>query len=176
MAIDFKEMGFTKQTWILLAVLVLAVGVAYYLTFPAATPAATPVTIPAYAGPPAGTGIQSSPGQTPQVAAVAGTTASGRDPFLVPAAYRQPDDQGALTMTASTVSPTTKAGGGTAQLPQLQGTVQGNAGEAAILSLGDKSQSVRVGEMIGDYTLLEVGKNYAIVAGPGGSMTLRVGR
>jgi len=180
MAIDFEKLGFTKRSGVLLGILVVLFATYYFMG--TTTPPPTMVSV----GTPVGAGVngtgssQAKNGQMAPVAPPTGAATSSRDPFLVPAAYRHPE-AGTVTETASARPPTAGAFGsggaaGAVTMPQLKGTMVSSSGGAAIVAIGDDSRSLKVGQGIDGYTLIEVGKNYAVVAGPGGAMTLRMGR
>jgi Tfp pilus assembly protein PilP len=179
MAVDLKKLAVTKQTWALLIVLVLAVIGYCFLgtTDSSPTATATPVVV-GVTGSKNGASI--APAQT-SVVAVQPVTTTGtvRDPFQVPPAYRQVDKSGMTetvntrtTVATESTNNTTKP----AVIPQLRGTVIGGTASAAILTLGAESRPVRVGDVIGEYRLLAVENDSAILSGPNGSITLRMRR
>lgn len=181
MAVDRKKMKVTKQTWTLLVVLLLSIIGYYSLGNTDSSP-----TIPVAVGITAGkNGTNVAPVQA-SIAAVQPVAASGaaRDPFQMPPAYRQVNKSD-MTETVNTQPSVTtdnmnnKVTNNMAkpmELPQLRGTVIGAAASAAILALGTESRPVRVGDTIGDYRLVAVAADSAILAGPNGLITLQMRR
>lgn len=167
MAIDLEKLGLTRRAQVMLGVLaVMAAG--YFLAGTDDPPQPVPVQV--------GTAAKSAapeakaPPATAQAAAVPPTPVL-RDPFYVPPSFQRQGDvdrQG----TANIAGPRHEA----AAVPQLQGTVRGETGAAVILSLGPESRALKAGDTFGGYTVVAIGTDYAELAGPGGSVILRVGR
>ena len=177
MGLDLKKMGFTKRSAVLLVVLAVVAG--YYLaagnTDP---PKPQPVQVnKSNSGPVAPTVAQAPnvPAAPAQTQALPGQQPPVRDPFSVPEAYRYsaaPVGQMPATENVGVRFPGIKA----VSAPQLQGTVIGSESRSAILVQGSEGRSVMVGESMGGFTLVEVGADYAVMNGPGGPVTLQVGR
>lgn len=176
MAIDLKKIEITKRTWILLAFLVCAIAGYCYVLFSDEPPPPTPTAVNV------GTkAVTSNAGDTKQQAGAIGpvaTTGEVKDPFEVPLPY-QPVEKRNVAITA----PNTSGGDNTSRnnsagasapivTPQLNGTVIGSEGRAAILTLGSESRPVQIGGTIGNYKLVEVNQKSAVVAGPRGNITL----
>ena len=180
MAVDLKKVEVTQRTWILLAILGLAVASYFFLGPADSSPTAAPVAV----GIPANkTVAEVAPAQVHAVAVQPVATASMRDPFQVPAAYRQPDPTN-MTETVNahaSAADKDKIAQHTVKstpmpVPQLQGIVIGGSTSAAILVLGSESRPVRVGDMIGNYRLVTVEADSAVLAGPSGLITLWIRR
>lgn len=173
MAIDWEKLGLTKRARILLGVLALVLAAYFFVGREPEPPAARPVAAGTVGGAPAGAARPAQAAAGEPAVALEPVTA-GRDPFQVPAAYRQ-TDQKAVTQTAGTRPPEGPAATPQA-LPQLMGTVISDAAGIAILASGNESRSVRIGERFEAYTLVAVDANSAVLDGPGGPTTLRMGR
>ncbi|MBP2653921.1 MAG: hypothetical protein H6Q73_1490 [Firmicutes bacterium] len=169
MTVDWKRMGVTKRTWGLLVILVLVV-IGYYFLGVTNSPPMAPVVV----GKPANKAGEQAASAKLKAAGLlpAAPVAANRDPFEVPPVYRQVDKE-SMTETVGT-KPEVAAEINTkpATMPLLQGTVLGRSSSVAILTLGAESRAVRVGQAIGDYTLVAVEADSAVVEGPGGAITL----
>lgn len=177
MAIDLEKIGFTKRTWILLGVLVLLL-VGYYVSGASDPPQAKPVAV---GTPPGSAAVQRSVPTVSQGAPVAvpagPVVAAARDPFEVPAMYRQPESSGISEKASVRAAGTgAEAGASAPAVPQLYGTMASGNAKAAMLALGGESRPVRIGGRLGAFTVMDVGAGWAVLDGPGGQLTLRVGR
>lgn len=162
MAIDMQKLGLTKRSLVLLGILVVLLVYLFAKTTEPSPPQPVKVATPASS---AGAAVgQATPANPARVAAPADQVA--RDPFQVPAVYRQPNKP-PVTEKVSTKAEA---------MPELLGTVKGTGGSIAILAVAGESRSVRIGEMIGGYTLVAVDVHSVEITGPGGNTTLRVGR
>ncbi|MBP2651776.1 MAG: hypothetical protein H6Q74_2601 [Firmicutes bacterium] len=173
MKIDLKKLGVTKRTWGLLIVLAIIVG-CYCFTGTPDTANGTPVVLKASVS----SDGQASPAKPKAVeksSVIADLPATSRDPFYAPPAFSQniksevaekPEVKpvAAMTTTMTPAKPAIK--------PELQGTASSDSGKAAILTLESQSRLVCIGGKIGEYTLVDVEKDCAVLTGPEGSITL----
>lgn len=181
MAVDLKKTEMTQRTWVLLMILTVAVA-AYFFLAPAESPTA-PVSV-AVGIPPKKNVANVAPVKEgiPAIQQPVPVGQTIRDPFQVPAAYRHPDPA-TWTETANTHLPAGKEeiAMNTAKpkpfpVPQLRGVVMGGNTNAAILSLGTESRAVKVGDQIGEYKLVTVEEDAAVLSGPNGLLTLSIRR
>ncbi len=148
------------------------VGAVFLFTDPAISPSA-----PAAALLPAPTAIPIVPGTAinnktpvlPEGAQVAGQAV--RDIFAPPTDYArtlpQENIAGATNGSRSlSVGPT----------PVLTGIIEGDSTRVAILRQGTVSRSHRVGELAGEYRVAAISANTVTLAGPGGTVVLKMGQ
>jgi len=192
MAIDLKKTKMTTQTWVLLAVLVLSgVGYSFLDTSEPAAAVAKPVPV----------GVQGAKTLVPDKQAVTipaetleESLAVPRDPFQVPAAYQKSDkvslnqkinDVNKTIVTnepKNTTNYTTNENSNntiktvTRVLPELNGTVVGGDSSMAIMTLGTNRKTVKLGESIGEYILVQVHGDSVVLSGPDGIITLWIKR
>ena len=151
-----------------------AVGAVFLFTDPVISP---PASAPAIAQLPAPTAAQPAPGTAinnktpvlPEGAQVAGQAV--RDIFAPPTDYARTLPQ----------EPKTGVTNGSRKLsvgpaPVLTGIIMGDSTRVAILRQGTVSRSHRVGEMAGEYRVAAIHANSVTLAGPGGTVVLKMGQ
>ena len=161
-----------KRLLIIVLFGVALVGAVFLFTDPAMSPPA-----PAAGPPPATTAALPAPNTAinnktpvlPQGAQVAGQAV--RDIFAPPAEYARlvPQEPRAANTNGSRnlpVGPT----------PVLTGIIVGESSRVAILRQGAISRSHRVGEMAGEYRVAAISANTVTLAGPGGTVVLKMGQ
>lgn len=183
----------SKKRLLIIALFGLAaIGAVFLLTDPAISPflasssqsevapvvpvAITP-TVPAVAKPsaPVGAAPAAINGKTPVMpegARLAGQTV--RDIFLPPPEYAR--------MLPQEPKPGVNGGGGggvgpaPGLVPVLTGIITGDSTRVAILRQGTISRSYRVGESSGAYRIAAIGANSVTLAGPTGTLVLKMGQ
>ncbi|MBP2653908.1 MAG: hypothetical protein H6Q73_1477 [Firmicutes bacterium] len=176
MSVDFRKLGFTRRTWVLLAILVI-MAVGYFYSRIADPTPMVPMVVVSPGGKGSGE-VQPLPVSLERVPPVV----AARDPFLIPASFRQHEQTVVAEPVGARASdvPAVKADKAPVMkapmLPIIKGTVVGSTASAAILTLGSQTRSVLVGEEIGEYRLVAVDSGYAVLAGPGGLITLGMRR
>ena len=159
-----------KRLLIIVLFGVAAVGAVFLFTDLAISPPA-PVAAPppAVALPAPGAAINNKTPVLPEGAQVAGQAV--RDIFAPPAEYTRllPQEPRAGVTNASrnlSVGPA----------PVLTGIIMGDSTRVAILRQGTVSRSHRVGEMAGEYRVAAISANSVTLAGPGGTVVLKMGQ
>ena len=159
-----------KRLLIIVLFGVALVGAVFLFTDPAISPPAAELpAAPTVALPAANTAINNTTPVLPQGAQVAGQAV--RDIFAPPAEYARlvPQEPRAANTNGSRnlpVGPT----------PVLTGIIVGESSRVAILRQGAISRSHRVGEMAGEYRVAAISANTVTLAGPGGTVVLKMGQ
>ena len=161
-----------KRLLIIVLFGVAAVGAVFLFTDLAISPpapVAAPSPAPAVALPAPGAAINNKTPVLPEGAQVAGQAV--RDIFAPPAEYTRllPQEPRAGVTNASrnlSVGPA----------PVLTGIIMGDSTRVAILRQGTVSRSHRVGEMAGEYRVAAISANSVTLAGPGGTVVLKMGQ
>ena len=158
-----------------------AIGAVFLLTDPAMSPLVSSVATPSSPGPtvavsPAppvvapGSPINNKTPVMPEGAQLAGLPA--RDIFAPPAEYARmlPQEPRAGGAGGNRVS---QAAG---PMPVLTGIIIGDSTRVAILRQGTISRSHRVGESAGAYRIASIGADSVTLAGPTGTVVLKMGQ
>ena len=159
-----------KRLLIIVLFGVALVGAVFLFTDPAISPPAAELQpAPAASLPAPNTAINNKTPVLPQGAQVAGQAV--RDIFAPPAEYARlaPQEPRAANTNGSRnlpVGPT----------PVLTGIIVGESSRVAILRQGAISRSHRVGEMAGEYRVAAISANTVTLAGPGGTVVLKMGQ
>ncbi len=159
-----------KRLLIIVLFGVALVGAVFLFTDPAISPPAAELPpAPTVALPAPNTAINNKTPVLPQGSQVAGQAV--RDIFAPPAEYARlvPQEPRAANTNGSRnlpVGPT----------PVLTGIIVGESSRVAILRQGAISRSHRVGEMAGEYRVAAISANTVTLAGPGGTVVLKMGQ
>ena len=159
-----------KRLLIIVLFGVAAVGAVFLFTDQAVSPpVADPPPAPAASLPAPNTAINNKTPVLPQGAQVAGQPV--RDIFAPPAEYAR--------MMPQEPKPGVANGGrnlSAGPTPVLTGIIAGDSSRVAILRQGTISRSHRVGEMAGEYRVAAISENSVTLAGPGGTVVLKMGQ
>jgi len=150
-----------KRALALLSAAVLAVGMYYHMPLVSLAP----VEVPAF-----DTSLSA-----PVSPAAQNLDLAARDPFAVPRDFLpkakiEPTASGRMASTYSQPSSRPDVG------PQLTGVVMAAYGGSAIIQYGAVSQSYQQGDSVGPYRVIAIGQDSVTLQGPGGPLTLGMGR
>ena len=149
-----------KRALALLIAAVLAVGMYYHMPLVSLSPAETAFD----------TSISA-----PVPPAAQNLDLAARDPFAVPRDFL-PKAKVEPTVSGSTASNYNQSSNRPDVRPQLTGMVMAANGGSAIIQYGAVSQSYQQGDSVGPYRVIAIGQDSVTLQGPGGPLTLGMGR
>lgn len=101
-----------------------------------------------------------------------------KDPFAIPAGFQKRDEQAVAAMNPANLQdkPQIPANKEQSMVPSLTGIVGGAAKQLAIMEYKTESRAYQVNDAIGPYLVSAIYDRSVVLAGPGGKLTLTLGR